>query len=134
MRRFFLIVFSLRLLLAKKKRLRRLKGKTATELPKSCIIYPVGAFFERPRANTVRPYRSNVLWVVIYREPGRSAPIITPFCAVEDKKAPLVGELASKTTERSYFQKALSLQGSRMHSKIPYPLFLLPARGTKEKA
>ena len=27
------------------------------DLPKSCIIYPVGAFFERPRANTVRPYR-----------------------------------------------------------------------------
>ena len=38
-------------------------------LPKSCVVYPVGAFFERPRANTVRPYRSNILWVVIYGEP-----------------------------------------------------------------
>ena len=69
-------------------------------LPKSYVIYPVGEFFERPRANTVRPYRSNILWVVIYGSSGRSAPIITPFCAAEDKKAPLVGELASKTTER----------------------------------
>ena len=29
-------------------------------MPKSYVIYPVGAFFERPRANTVRPYRSNI--------------------------------------------------------------------------
>ena len=39
LRRFFLIVFSLRLLLAKKKRLRRLKGKTATEIPAEKLHY-----------------------------------------------------------------------------------------------
>ena len=61
-RRFSFVSFSLcASFLQREKRLRTLNGQVATEIPAEKLHYlSVGAFFERPRANTVRPYRSNI--------------------------------------------------------------------------